>query len=341
VIEELKDERYKDRVVPYYYGFRDLAYGWDMFMENVMDPAHVPVSHHGIIGSRYKDAKPLLMNRIQSLSEIPISEGGQYDPSHPQDAGFAFEVRQTNETQNPATNDFRPPVLQKITSYLPNGAKFILALYATPTRPGFCRHIGTQILIKGEDMKAPPGLGFYAFPLPKWLLHPLASLFLHQDMVFLHHQERILHQQSQYAFGDFQQVYNLTSSPAAYSANYFMPNPHDKMISSLRQWIFSRAGGGPKWGKAALARGLPPRLSDEELFDVYNSHSKHCTICMDSIKNMKRLKYLSAGLAIISAVLLRGWKAIVAGSIFTLSSAFFHQFSKLYFKYSFHHQDNN
>ena len=25
-------------------------------MENVADPAHVPVSHHGIMGSRYEDA---------------------------------------------------------------------------------------------------------------------------------------------------------------------------------------------------------------------------------------------------------------------------------------------
>jgi hypothetical protein len=26
--------------------------GWDMFMENTLDPAHVPVSHHNIVGNR-------------------------------------------------------------------------------------------------------------------------------------------------------------------------------------------------------------------------------------------------------------------------------------------------
>jgi phenylpropionate dioxygenase-like ring-hydroxylating dioxygenase large terminal subunit len=31
--------------------FPSLA-GWDMFMENVLDPAHVVVSHHNIIGNR-------------------------------------------------------------------------------------------------------------------------------------------------------------------------------------------------------------------------------------------------------------------------------------------------
>ena len=33
--------------------FRDIPYGWDMFMENVLDPAHVPVSHHNIVGNRF------------------------------------------------------------------------------------------------------------------------------------------------------------------------------------------------------------------------------------------------------------------------------------------------
>lgn len=28
-------------------GQNDLAYGWDTFMENVVDPSHVTVSHHG------------------------------------------------------------------------------------------------------------------------------------------------------------------------------------------------------------------------------------------------------------------------------------------------------
>jgi phenylpropionate dioxygenase-like ring-hydroxylating dioxygenase large terminal subunit len=51
LIEELKE--CGDRVCPILYGFTELPYGADMFFENVMDPAHVPVSHHGIMGSRY------------------------------------------------------------------------------------------------------------------------------------------------------------------------------------------------------------------------------------------------------------------------------------------------
>ena len=42
------------------------------FFENVLDPAHVPVSHHNIIGSRYKDAVPLQITTVRAVTP----EGG-------------------------------------------------------------------------------------------------------------------------------------------------------------------------------------------------------------------------------------------------------------------------
>jgi phenylpropionate dioxygenase-like ring-hydroxylating dioxygenase large terminal subunit len=57
-IEEYDDPAYQGRVSPLRFNFRDVPYGWDYFMENVMDPAHVVVSHHNIVGNRYKDTVP-------------------------------------------------------------------------------------------------------------------------------------------------------------------------------------------------------------------------------------------------------------------------------------------
>lgn len=31
---------------------RDLEYGWDTLIENVVDPAHVPFAHHGVQAQR-------------------------------------------------------------------------------------------------------------------------------------------------------------------------------------------------------------------------------------------------------------------------------------------------
>ena len=83
IIPELESE--SDKVVQLFWNIRDLPYGWDFFMENVADPAHVPVSHHGIMGSRYQDAKiprtisdgivtPLsgkLILELPSIAELP------------------------------------------------------------------------------------------------------------------------------------------------------------------------------------------------------------------------------------------------------------------------------
>ena len=41
LIRELEDTDYSGRVSPPRWNFRDLPYGWDMFMENVCDPAYV------------------------------------------------------------------------------------------------------------------------------------------------------------------------------------------------------------------------------------------------------------------------------------------------------------
>ncbi|NJR32393.1 MAG: Rieske 2Fe-2S domain-containing protein [Chamaesiphon sp. CSU_1_12] len=50
IITELESK--SDRVVKLFWNIRDMPYGWDYFMENVADPAHVPVSHHGLVGDR-------------------------------------------------------------------------------------------------------------------------------------------------------------------------------------------------------------------------------------------------------------------------------------------------
>ena len=154
LIEELTDPAYTGRILPMTYNFRDLPYGWDMFMENVLDPSHVPVSHHGIVGNRYKDAQFVDLTRLPSRTEISVAEGGSMDPAHTEDRGFNYRVdNKLLGDAGKAYNDFRPPSLTKIETVNKDGSKLILALYATPTKPGFCRHIGAQILIKSVDKK--------------------------------------------------------------------------------------------------------------------------------------------------------------------------------------------
>ncbi|PNH06499.1 Pheophorbide a oxygenase, chloroplastic, partial [Tetrabaena socialis] len=89
----------------------------------------------------------------------------------------ASRARLTNVSTS--STEFLPPSLVKIRVEYESGAALILALYSSPTIPGHTRHIGRQVLVKDEAGELPRGLAFFAAPMPKWLNHTLASVFLH------------------------------------------------------------------------------------------------------------------------------------------------------------------
>lgn len=251
-----------------FWGFRDLPYGWDYFMENVSDPAHVPVSHHGIMGSRYKDAKYYDMLRERQLST---------------QEGFSFQITPTSDEIETAVHDFQPPCHMRICSVDKKGCKFILALYAVPTRPGWCRHIGTQVFVKNEKGESPKGLGFFALPMPIWLGHILSSVFLHQDAVFLHYQEKFIASHSQDKWLD----------------KVYTPNPQDKMVVTFRQWLKKRAGGGVPWASECNPNLPPIEYDKRKLFDVWSTHTQNCIICQNAVRNINRATKLSFAVSIV------------------------------------------
>lgn len=338
IIPELEEK--SDKVVKLFWYVRDMPFGWDYFMENVCDPAHVPVSHHGMMGSRYKDAKYYDMIREREIST---------------QNGFAFSLEPVAPTIEKAVHDFQPPCLMKISSTFKDGAKFILALYVSPTRPGWCRHIGCQILVKSNEGKTPKGLAFFALPMPTWLGHILASSFLHQDLVFLHYQEKIIARQG---------TQNWLSS-------VYTPNPQDKMVITLRKWLENRAGGGIPWAEGTNPELPPPQRDKQQLFDVWSTHTQHCRVCQDALKNINRARlfaYIGAGVCLLFGVILDArmvamtlgsqslkevgswlmiapsgafWGAIVGGIILALGGYYLKKLSRLFYVYEFEHSQND
>jgi phenylpropionate dioxygenase-like ring-hydroxylating dioxygenase large terminal subunit len=336
IVPELEED--SQRVVQGFWNIRDLPYGWDFFMENVADPAHVPVSHHGIVGNRYKDAKYYDM--------IPVRRISTQD-------GFSYEIIPVAATIEQAVHDFQPPCHMRIVSKSHDGGKLILALYATPTRPGWCRHIGCQVFVKNEDGKRPQGLGIFGLPLPTWLGHVLSSLFLHQDMVFLHYQEKALAQRSK----------------GKWLNAVYTPNPQDKMVIAFRQWLEKRAGGGIPWNSASA--DLPSAEKDKQkLMDVWTTHTQHCTVCQKALKRINRLSvlaYVAAAVcfclglivdaravalksamlgqtttSLLSAVPPAGfWWALAGTIIFAVVGYLLKKLSRLFYVYEFEHAHND
>lgn len=328
-IEELDDS--SGRVVAGPWNVRDLPYGWEFFMENVADPAHVPVSHHGLVGNRYTGAQYVRMPTVRSPSTRE---------------GFAFAVEPVPDAIERAVHDFRPPALMRIASEFKDGSALLLVLYASPTRPGWCRHIGRQVLVRNPSGALPRGLAFFSAPLPVWALHVLASRFLHQDLVFLHRQER-----------------TLAHGAAPWADRFFTPNPQDRMVITLRQWLARHAPGGIPWAdSAAVARAAE---GPTDPFDVWHTHTAHCRQCRAAHTNILRgrngatllsiaLLALAVGVdarasaaAIVSGS--EGWPAPEAASLLLLalaglglsSAVLLHRLGRQFHRYPFSHADND
>ncbi|MDJ0632763.1 MAG: hypothetical protein QNJ34_06190 [Xenococcaceae cyanobacterium MO_188.B29] len=113
--------------------------------------------------------------------------------------------------------------------------------------------------------------------MPTWLGHVLASLFLHQDLVFLHYQEKILAQRQQQSWLD-----------AVYT-----PNPQDKMVIIFRQWFKIRAGGKIPWASGCNDQISSAESDKRKLFDVWKTHTVNCMVCQNALKRINRLTILS------------------------------------------------
>lgn len=310
LIEELHDPALKDKWIKFPINLRDLELGWDVFFENAMDPSHFLVAHHNVTGNRYTDPKWFAMKGERSLDT---------------DNGVAVKGL-------PGCFDFRPPCLVKNQQ----DGGVIFAIYNTPTSPGKCRHIGFLVLdtesIAGESgVVDKNAVQMFTGPVPIWLQHVLTSFFLHQDAVLLHHQEQNFRDKGFIAHKD---------SDKAFREVTYTPNEVDIGSIQFRRWLRTRAGGGVPW---QCDPSLPPRLQDNtKIFDVWNSHTKHCTHCLEAYRNIQNLKTFSFGSAFAIALAVPdGPERIIGGAAAVAIGAGLHKLGELFEVYEFNHQDNN
>lgn len=245
------------------WNFRELPYGHDYFIENVVDPAHVPVSHHNVVGSRYGDLG------MSMRSKKPLTKDG-----------FSIGVSNNLATSESTTSFTAPSQVLIEAPFGEDGGAQYLELYSSPSRPGFSNHVGRMVIIKDKSLVMPKLLRAFTLPLPTWMNHIMASAFLHQDALFLHGQERSLTNTGQYK----------TSVPANDSyAAAVMPCSADKGVMTFRNWMQRFAGGFiPFKGDLTM-----PAANNDVVFDVWNSHTKHCKYCLTALKRLKVARTLA------------------------------------------------
>jgi hypothetical protein len=249
--------------------------------------AHVEVSHHNVVGSRYN-------SQVMNMSKVkPLTKDG-----------FAVESVRPLSGAKPATTNFQAPSLVAIDSKFGDGAKQTLELYISPSRPGFSYHVGRQVILKDKSGKMPSLLRQFTLPMPKWLNHVLASAFLNQDGLFLHHQERALARTGQYssALGNGEDPFQYTK--AVYPVN------SDMGVILFRNWLQHLAGGRIPYKHNPTI----PASSNEIVFDVWNGHTKYCKYCQDALRRLKTIRLASFVAATCMAVV-RPAKLHVLGNL--------------------------
>eukprot|EP00986_Skeletonema_menzelii_P003164 scaffold932_cov139-Skeletonema_menzelii.AAC.23 len=298
------------------WNFRELPYGHDFFIENVVDPAHVPVSHHNVVGSRYGKLG-LTMTTKTSLTKH----------------GFSIGVKNSAEEGLGSTTSFTAPSQVLIEAPFGNdGAAQYLELYSSPSRPGFSNHVGRMVILKDKSLEMPKLLQRFTLPLPIWVNHVLTSAFLHQDALFLTGQERSLAHNREYR----------TSQPANDSySKAVMPCSTDRGVMNFRNWMGKFAGGHiPFRGDTTM-----PAKNNDVVFDVWNSHTKHCSYCLAALKRLKMARKLTFLTAALIATIRPKFLSVVgsvmsslgfAGAGFGLSKLI-----GMFYKYEFSHADNH
>lgn len=286
VMPDLLQEEHVAYAIPWF--MRELPYGHDVLIENLLDPAHVPFAHHGVSGGGNRYQVPLSI-----LGQPSLSEGGQ---------GFSVLFRQdisgeTNGSTQLQTMSksqdahivFKAP---NLVNYKYGGELGVqIVSYSTPTTPGNCRVLFAVVM----DRRTAPKRTMQVLDLkPSWLKfldHYERNLVLDGDNCFLHMQDSKLHGEEA-------------------NSQYYMPTSMDRALGAFRRWMRESAGPVP-WAVPTGPDTWREISSRRQLLDRYNQHTKHCKHCSKALDVFTVAQRMAAGGLAVAA--LSGANAVGGG----------------------------
>ncbi len=232
--------------------FRDLPYDALTLLENVLDPSHLPFTHHRSVGNRV-NAAPVELELLTSGKQGFVgtwAEGPRRGKLGRQDTVFI------------APNLMWHDLTSKLFG------RTMTVVYATPIRKGMCR-----LFARFPFQLSAPIPKFLIKNTPRWYSHIGQNGILEDDQIFLHYQERYLEAS----------LSSLGSDKFAKA--FYLPTKADLFVTELRNWVNQYSEPFPQ-------QSLPPALSKSALLDRYNSHTISCHSCSQALKNIQNLKIL-------------------------------------------------
>ncbi|XP_057956452.1 protochlorophyllide-dependent translocon component 52, chloroplastic [Malania oleifera] len=285
-IPELDDPSYTKLM-----GNREIPYGYEVLIENLMDPAHVPYAHYGIMRTQQsknrvkadrEGGRPVEMS-VQKLDINGFTAKQEWGMSKfiPPCLFYAFP--------NPVADQGNGSVSSGGTKKVPSASmtqqrRALLIFICIPVSPGNSRLIWVF----------PRNFGVWIDRIvPRWFFHVGQNLILDSDLYLLHVEERKI----------------MDVGPSNWQRACFLPTKSDALVVGFRKWLKKHAGGQVDWG-TKFSGALPPTPPRERLMDRYWSHVVNCSSCSAAIKGLKALEVV---LQVISIALIGIVAAIKQG----------------------------
>ncbi|MBA0786191.1 hypothetical protein Gotri_027614, partial [Gossypium trilobum] len=233
-------------------GNRDIPYGYEVLVENLMDPAHVPYAHYGIMRTRTPTVK---VDR----------EGGR-----PLDMKVKkLDINGFLGKQDWGSSNFIAPCIFHAFADVEvdqENRRLSLIFMCVPVSPGNSRLIWTF----------PRNFGVWIDKIvPRWIFHIGQNLILDSDLYLLHVEERKI----------------MEIGATNWQKACFVPTKSDALVVGFRRWFNKYAGGEINW-KGKYSGALPPSPPREQLMDRYWSHVVNCKSCNTAHKGLKALEVI-------------------------------------------------
>ncbi|KAG2449747.1 hypothetical protein HYH02_005272 [Chlamydomonas schloesseri] len=244
---------------------RDMPIRFDILAENLLDPAHLPFAHHGVMGNRNKEQGSSTALRSESMGA----------------AGFVCDAK-LNGPEGTVT--WQAPSLIK---YEFGSLPFITLLYCVPSKPGWSRFYSATVLDANVKSSIPgPAISLIKFISNiRWFDHiTRRHPILDGDTYMLHVQERLLLEKD----NDWRNA-------------YYMPAPADGSVVATRRWFEEHGGAVPT---CEPGTPMPPQMSKAEVLERYHQHTKHCKDCSQALRNVEAATWLAAAGGVLAALVL-------------------------------------
>ncbi|KAL5766951.1 hypothetical protein ACOSP7_017568 [Xanthoceras sorbifolium] len=293
-----KDPHYKDIVKkkkpPYipelddpsltrWFGNRDFPYGYEVLIENLLDPAHVPYAHYGIIQAPPPEVKidreggepiELGVKKLDINGFIGKADwgGGNYIAPYIYHAYLAPTADQGNESAATSEGNNKPQLFfgQKLEK-----PKVLFTFFCVPVSPGNSRLIWCFPNYFG---------GWIEKFIPKWMFHIGIDLVVQDsDLYLLHVEERKI----------------MEIGPTNWQNSCFVPTASDAFVFGFRRWMNKYTGGQVNWG-GKFSGTLPPTPPREQLMDRYWSHVVNCRSCNSAYKSLNALEVVLQVTSVVS-----------------------------------------